>query len=547
MQTKIRDLWAGVVSRYDLAVIFCLFSMFYMFLAWIVCGGERWWIIDYVDNSNIFYGDDAYRFFLAKSAWINADLYFYNFVLPGFLLLDGAVTTLAGGDLLLSRCIHAALGAAGLCLVWDISRQLGMSVHLRVAILLLMGLLPRYALMSLSFYGEVWVGFLLCLIAWLFLRQQFLAMAVVTSLLPLIRAEGLFFLAPLFAFMVMKRRWTSAAVMILPGFVYFILLNVHFDALQDFSHWRTELRQILNRLVMNKSDWDIVTTYSLGLTLPALLGWLYEPVRRLWPILLGAALYLAFLVISVPLGYMTYEDRYTYILIPILVVLWGGFFSWLLLKIPVSVVDRRARAILVLWVALLVVGQHFINMAQIKRGIQAFGFFRTADILLSGRWHYLFSHHTPSQVQSRQLLSRKIEDVVRRDRGIDKVVIFDSGFYYALDPLALPRHVTVGYLTNGYMVFHALLNGQTFIQHPGGKMYSYLHYGKPDFSQDEKRLLCVDLMPLVNYPYAWVAGGYEVYLFSYKESRFPARDLDKAPMLTPSMLDQMYRSWVLPQ
>lgn len=547
MQSSLRGFWVRCSPRYDVPVIFCLFSVFYIFLAWIVCGGERWWIIDYVDNSNIFYGDDAYRFFLARSAWINPDLYSYNFALPGFLVLDGIVTSLAGGDLLWARCIHALLGAAALCVVWDITRQLGINRYIRLAVLLVMGLLPRYALMSLSFYGEVWLGFALCFLIWFFLRRQFLIVAILASLLPLIRAEGIFFLAPLFAYMLLKRRWKEAALMILPGFLYFLYLNIHFASLQDYGYWRFELRRILSKLVLNRGKWDIATTYSLWLTVPALLGGLFTPIRRLWPVLLGAFLYLAFIEINYLAGLQTYEDRYTYILIPVIVILWGGFFSWAWNKIPPAIFGKGVRASAVMVLAFVVVVQHVGNMLQVKRSMQAYGLVRMASYMWDGEWHRMFSFYTPSQTRSWQLLDQKIEKMLSRDHGIDKVIIFDSGLYYFLNPYAIPQYVTVGYLTSGYMVFYALLNGQVFIQHPGGKMYNYLHYGRPDFHRGERRLLCVDLMPLQNYPFSWTAGGYELYMFAYAESLSPAKDLEKAPMLTPALIDGLYRSWVQPR
>lgn len=80
------------------ATIFLAFSVLYVTLAWLVCGGETWWVIDNIDSQNVFFGDDAYRFFLSRSAWVNPDLYTYSFVLPGQLLLDGAITALVGGD-----------------------------------------------------------------------------------------------------------------------------------------------------------------------------------------------------------------------------------------------------------------------------------------------------------------------------------------------------------------------------------------------------------------------------------------------------------------
>lgn len=544
MSKMMSELARRLKARSDVLAIFFLFSTLYIFLSWVVCGGDRWWIIDYVDNSNIFYGDDAYRFFLARSAWLNPDLYTYNFALPGFLFLDGLVTTLAGGDLLLSRSVHAMLGAVTLCLVWDMGKQIGIGRYIMVAAILMLGLLPRYALMSLSFYGEVWLGFLLCLLSWLFLRQKWMAVAIVASLMPLVRPEGFFFLLPFLAVMLKERRWTHAALMLAPGFLYFLFLCVQLDSLRDYNYWRYELRRILSRLVINRGKWDIVSSYSPLLTLPPLLGWLYAPVRRLWPALLAALLFLVWMQFDIYRGALTYEDRYTYSMLPLLLILWASFWAWLWSALPAWVVARPLQIAIVLIVACLVIVRHFGQMQQVQRGIHAYGLSRTLSYMAQGDWHKLFNFYTPLQTKSWRVMAGKIESLLAKDEAIDKVVMFDSGLYYMLDPRAVPKNVTIGYPASGYMVFHVLLNGQVFTQHPGGRMYSYLQYGKPDFHKGERRVLYVDLMPLENYPFAWTVSQYELYLFAYHQSFEPQTDLSKSPMLTPAMVDQLYRPWV---
>ena len=86
-------------KKWQAILLFLVFSMFYIFLAWVVSGGDTWWIIDIINGTNVFYGDDAYRFFLARSAWLDPSLYSYNFVLPGALILDGLIISLSGADL----------------------------------------------------------------------------------------------------------------------------------------------------------------------------------------------------------------------------------------------------------------------------------------------------------------------------------------------------------------------------------------------------------------------------------------------------------------
>src|SRR5690554_5485997 len=238
--------------------IFTLFSLFYCFIAWLVSGGDIWWVIDFVNGTNVFYGDDAYRFFLAQFAWRDLALYSYNFVLPAALVLDGIVVTIAGGEIFWARCIRGVLSALALCLIWGSGRKLQINRAIMAAAILIMGLFPRYVFTSLSFYGESWLGLCLCLAIWLYLRQYLLAMAIVAGILPLLRPEGIYFLAPLWGFLVARRQWKEALVMILPGFLYAVLLFVSLESLQDYNYWRLELRRILTKLVLNRSHWEIV-------------------------------------------------------------------------------------------------------------------------------------------------------------------------------------------------------------------------------------------------------------------------------------------------
>src|SRR5690606_23988998 len=92
------DLRAFLSHRAEPLILFICSSILYIGLSWLVSGGERWWIIDFVNGNNIFYGDDAYRFFLARSAWQDASLFTYNFDLPAALILENVVVSLTQGN-----------------------------------------------------------------------------------------------------------------------------------------------------------------------------------------------------------------------------------------------------------------------------------------------------------------------------------------------------------------------------------------------------------------------------------------------------------------
>lgn len=523
--------------------LFLAFSAIYVFLAWVVCGGDAWWIIDYVDGSNVFYGDDAYRFFLARSAWLNPDLYTYNFVLPGFLFLDGLVVSLAGGDLLLSRSIHGLLAGVSVAFIWSAGRDVRLSKPLIWAAVLILALMPRFALTSISFYGEAWLTFLLCAAIFFFVRQRFLPVAVLASMFPLVRPDGMFFWLPLWLYMLRERRFSEAAIMVLPGFMYFIYLNLALPSLADYGYWRLELRKILNKLVLNKSFWDWLDTYSLLFVVPCFLGWLYRPLRALWPFLIGSAAWFGWLMILVAGGFSDYEDRYTYMLLPVMALLWAGFFQWVAqqfvdrshVKLPVHILGPT--------IALFIVLSHFSNMYMIKGSVKYLGAAETIENIAFGRWEKLFMHDPPEVVESWRAATDKISSMLENDHGIDRVIIFDHVFYYFLDPEVIPDDVIIAYATNGYRVFHILFDGQVFAQHAGGKMYSYFDFYEPSFTESEKRAIYVDLMPLSGYPYSWDFAGHEVHLFAYKDSHQPRKNLDNAPMIDLELMKKAYDKW----
>lgn len=527
----------------DSVAIFLGLFVLYVFLAWVVCGGERWWIIDYVDNTNVFYGDDAYRFFLARSAWLNPDLYTYNFALPGFLLLDGMVVTLAGGDLFLSRSIHALLGALAVTAVWRSGRLLGIDRVTAAVAITVMGMMPRYALTSISFYGEAWLTFLLCIVMFLYLKKYYLQVALFSSLLPLIRPEGMFFWIPLWLCMAWQRRWRECLVMFLPGLTYFIYLNIALPSLSDYGYWRIELRKILNKLVLNKSSWDWLDTYSLLLVIPAFFGPVYRPLRMLWPFLVGGAVWFGWLLLLILGKFSDYEDRYTFVLIPIMILSWAGSLMWLRQKLELNAIPARLVSGCVVLCGVVIVCSHFSNMYMIKGSLRYAGLGTTLSNVIHGRWEKLFMYDSMDKVETWTHAAATIEDLLANDSGIDKLVIFDHVFYYFLNPEAIPRHVTVGYATNGYRVFHILFDGQVFAQHAGGKMYSYLEFSEPRFSSGERRALYVDMMPLVGYPYTWKFAGSEMYLFAYTDSLSPRKSLDNAPMIDLELMKKAYERW----
>lgn len=523
--------------------IFALTAMLYAGLAWLVCGGSDWWVLDHVGAFNVFYGDDAYRFFLARSAWLDAELYAYNFMLPGALILDGIVVTLAGESLFVSRLIHALLAAAGLAVLYATGRSVCIGRGIMLSATAVLALMPFYAMTSLSFYGEYWLALLVMASMLALVKENSLLLAVLAGLMPLVRPEGIYYLGAVWFQFVARRQWRPAVLSLLPGFVYFMFLLFYLPSFFDFGLWRLELRSLLEKVPLAEAPFRMVlTTFSPLLWLPALLGLLYRPVYKLWPVLAGAGVWLLYLATLMLTGLSDLETRYLYPVMPVLTLLWAAGIAWLGIKTS-ALWGRRTSSLISASLAVLVVAGHLDKMTHVQKFVQQEGRVELVRTLLSGRAEEVFPRLRRPEIGQRQTMATQIEEAVRSDAGINKVVIFYPQLYYHLDPRVFAGRATVAYPAMGYLVFHVLLDGQVFAQHPGGKMYSYLRFGLPTFRESERRALYADMMPMPDYPYRWQHGEMQLYLFSYREALTPEVDLEKVPPVMHQRLKEELLRW----
>lgn len=537
-------------KRIDASIAFLLFISFvalYALLAWLVSGPGNWWQIDNVDGQNVFYGDDAYRFFLTRSVWLNPELYTYNFVLPGQLWLDGVLTWFVNGNIYYGRLAHAFVGAGSVGLTYLIGRQLNITPLLALLAATVLGLIPRFALMNLSFYGEVWLGFFLVLCLYVYLRKHLLALAFIGAWLPLIRPEGIFFLFPIAVCFLWHKRFWHLLWLVLPGFVFFVFLNLSFEQLLDYHYWRIELRRILAKLESPHTEWSYLTLYTYWLTLPAAAAITSRTVRqRLGVFIWGAALWLFWLQLNIIVGMATIENRYTFVLLPLVVVLWAfccqGVIEWLKSKMPHTKFAQLGVAVSVL-AACLAVGKGFLKTDNIKLAIAEHGYSWTFERMLTGEWDKLFAYYPPEAIEGRKTLVERMYQITENDKGVDLIAINTPELFLFLDPKRLRKDVRVGFLTNGYAVFHLLLDGQSFIQHPGDRMFTYLTYGVPNWSHGERRALVATMMPTDSYPYVWQQGTAEMYLFSYLPSHQSATVIEDRPDVTIERFNALHRQW----
>jgi hypothetical protein len=287
-------------------------------------GPDVWLNLDWIDNRKLFSLDDAYRYFVGKNAFDLKSAFLWNYTLPLALLFDATLGAVLGGDLLLMRLGHAAIGAATLMLVARASLKAGCGHVLALASIAIVGLMPLFLILSSSFYGEGLFACLLALCFVLLVEQKMTALAVAVGLSPLVRFEGAIYCVLFFAYFAMRRDAVRCALVALPGLLYLGALYSWSPDWQASMSWRLELREILAPLDLGGAEslsFDrLLSPLWGGLALAALF---MRPYRQWWPILAGPVVVVAIQLVGIVRGVQDYELRYYFSLIPVFGVAWA--------------------------------------------------------------------------------------------------------------------------------------------------------------------------------------------------------------------------------
>src|SRR5690606_23370557 len=114
--------------------------------------------IDIIDFVSIFNADDSFRFFLAKQAFSNIDLYSWNYYLPIALILDGTLVSLFGDDISLSRTLKLIIALSANIPIYLALRRSFVSPGFARASMLVAIMMPVYIYVLISFLGESWLA-----------------------------------------------------------------------------------------------------------------------------------------------------------------------------------------------------------------------------------------------------------------------------------------------------------------------------------------------------------------------------------------------------
>lgn len=499
-----------------------LLLAFYCLLAWLTSGGDVWWHIDVVGNSTIYWGDDAYRRFLARGAFLNGDAYWFSFVLPVVLLLDHLVSLLSADQLLLARFIKALLATGGLILLWQAGRAISIGRTALLVSLALLALMPLYFFVSMSFYGEAWLGLLVCAAIWLHCRGHSLAVLWLVGLFPLVRPEGLFFVLSLVAVVWFSAERRRAWIPLLPGTLYFIAINVAGPGILDYIAWRGRMEDVY----IATGDWygtgweQFPRVFFIPWLMFGAAGLLALPLRRLAGFSVASlSIFALFSLFAFLLGTASFEARYMLSALPMLTLGVAASLDhashWLRSAAVAKGVTHAAVAVFVI----LCLQAQARSVLGIERVVS--DWIRTGSIPEDVRQApfsigtYFHGISTWGLDKNRELAS-VVTRMVNTNRDIRTLMVGNIQLFYHLDPEALPDYLRVVFVPVPSFRMVPALGGDIAAGYFATYPYSgYFRLGPP--VQGAAQLLYVDRLVADGYPYHWKVGESDIYLFAETE------------------------------
>ena len=495
-------------------VVFSGLFVVYVTLAWLARGGETWWYVDIASGSNVFWGDDAYRFFLAREAFANPDIWFFNFVLPLALLLDGILVLLSGYDQFLVRLFKAAL----LALSGWVSYRACLKVsapRFALAASLLIYTLPLLMYVGMSFFAESWFILVTSLAVYCWVSGHRYLSAFLISMLPLIRIEGFFVVLALSFYGIFFRDYRLFLVPYILGGLYFFLIITLGPGVSGFLSWRDGIGGVYlatGRWYGGDMErfWGVFGVVTLFASLFGL--WIKPSLR----VLLLAFVSIIAVIMGIGLGALSnLEPRYLSMglvfLPPGLAVFLGSLGPWMH-RISLG---KLSSPLLILLVTIMasfnVTSLHVFS--ELRQYV--FSNFSLPDEVRAKplSLETYFRNMSPEKVASYDYLADRVHEALAEHRDIKTVIVSNFLVFYFLDPRLIPDDVTVVYALFGRRTLDPImgksLSAAYFSRLP---YFSYFSLEPPEQGRD--LILYVDIVPLPEYPFRWIIKGHELSIFS---------------------------------
>lgn len=460
-------------------------ALLYGWLVYLSSAGSVWWWVDVIDHVRVFGLDDAYRYFLAKGAWTDIDLYNWNYILPLPLAADGVLASVSGDSLVFLRAAHALALLASLAVVHRALLALRVEAWIALLSVLILGLVPLYFFVGISFYGEAWLAVVVSVMVFALATERRRFFLVAASLMPLVRPEGVYFLAPIAAWLALRRDVRGLALLVWPGVAYGLWLLASLDRPSDYVVWRKEMRDLLSvmmdfQLSSLRDPLGFFSTYSLLWLLPALAGLaLPGRVRALWPVWAGGVLWGVFVALSTWLKIAENEQRYMVSVLPLLAVGWANSADQLYRfagRNGQAILGRVALGLL----AMTAVAGNLMQTTPLEEYL--------STLVARGHVSYTladgFLRQTEGHAANRQAAADLLHFIGNESHrtAIDTVLVASDGadVFYSLDPKQLGRHITVAYMPSGGYAATLMEAGKPiFAMFPDGRRYARYRLGLP--------------------------------------------------------------------
>ena len=167
-------------------------------------------------TENSFGGADNYsHFMLAFWGWKYPDMLFSHWGKPLFTILISPFAQFGFNG---ARMYNMLTGLLTAYLTWKIARHFGFRQAWIVVILLVF--MPVYFILMFTSLTEVTFSFFITLAILLFFKEKYIWSAVVFSLLPLVRTEGVVLMTLFILAFLLKRKYAALPFLLTGGFVF---------------------------------------------------------------------------------------------------------------------------------------------------------------------------------------------------------------------------------------------------------------------------------------------------------------------------------------
>lgn len=219
-------------------------------------------------------GDSLWHFFYAQDSWQHPEYFFHHWAKPWFTLLASPFAQLGFQGIKLFNVLVSIIAAL---LAWKTAQRLGMRNSVLAAVLVLST--PMLLTLTGTGLTEPLFACWLILAVYLAASERFLLSALVLSLLPFVRSEGLIFIGVFALYFVMKRQY-KALPLLLAGHVAYGIAGLPFH---ESMWWTISGNPYVGKVAYGEGNWydfAVKLYYVLGIPAFALLALGLYPATR---------------------------------------------------------------------------------------------------------------------------------------------------------------------------------------------------------------------------------------------------------------------------